>query len=185
MALHLDILFPSVCKFFQSELSLTRVDSWRRSDAGALALWSRCDSLHGVEVLRGGAPFFYSSAGAPAQGSDNTFTPTVRAFRDGFHFVIITQQLQREEDGYFPPRCQNVWIFTHEIMNCPQNTRSNEVKMDVSSYLRENVFLAIYLLLKPLILLYLALKLWPGILAPGLWRCRATWKKRTAHSDNT
>lgn len=31
--------------------------------------------------------------------------------------------------------------------------------MDVSSYLRENVFLAIYLLLKPLILLYLALKL--------------------------
>lgn len=91
--LHLDIFFPSFPKFLQPELSLARVDSWRRSDAGALALRSGCDGLHGVEVLRCGAPFFYPLAGAPAQGSDNTFTATVRAFREGFHFVIITQQL--------------------------------------------------------------------------------------------
>lgn len=98
MTLHLDIFFSSFSKFFQPVFSLAWVDCRRRSDAGALALRSRCDSLHSVEVLRSGAPFFYSSAGAPAQGSDNTFTPTVRAFREGFHFVIITQQLQREED---------------------------------------------------------------------------------------
>ncbi len=98
MTLHLDIFVSSFPKFFQPELCLAWVHCWRRSDAGALALRSRRDCLHSVEVLRSGAPVFYPPAGAPAQGSDNTFTPTVRAFREGFHFVIITQQLQREED---------------------------------------------------------------------------------------
>lgn len=103
--LHLDILIPSLPQPFQPVLSLARVDRRRRSDAGALALWPGRDSLHGVEVVRVGAPFFESSAGAPAQGSDNTFTPTVRAFREGFHFVIITQQLQRQRGRMcFPAR---------------------------------------------------------------------------------
>lgn len=94
--LHLDILFPSLPQPFQPVLPLARVHRRRGSDAGALALRPGRDSLHGVEVARVGAPFFEPSAGAAAQGSDNTFTPTVRAFREGFHFVIITQQLQRQ-----------------------------------------------------------------------------------------
>lgn len=121
MTFHLDILFSSFPKFFQPELSLAWVDRWRRSDAGALALRSRCDSLHSIEVLCGGAAFFYPSTGASAQGSDNTFTPTVRAFREGFHFVIITQQLQREKDGCFFPS-HSIWkisIFTHKMIILP------------------------------------------------------------------
>lgn len=43
-------------------------------------------------------------------------------------------------------------------MKCPQNIRIKEVKMCVSSYLRENALLAIYLLLEPVVLLSLALK---------------------------
>lgn len=99
VTLHLDVVFPSFPELLQPVLPLAWVDRRRRSDAGALALRSRCDCLHGVEVLRRGASFFDPPTGAPAQGSDNTFTPTVRAFREGFHFVIITQQLQREEDA--------------------------------------------------------------------------------------
>lgn len=91
--IHLHILVSCFSELFQPELALAGVDSRRWSHAGALAVRSRGDGLHRVEVLRAGAPFFYSSAGALAQGSDNTFTPTVRAFREGFHFVIITQQL--------------------------------------------------------------------------------------------
>lgn len=101
---HLDIFFIGFPKLFQPELPVAGVDGWRRSDAGALARRPWADSFHRVEVLRRGAALLYPPAGAPAQGSDNTFTPTVRAFRDGFHFVIITQQLQREEDG---------WILDH------------------------------------------------------------------------
>lgn len=121
MTLHLDIVFPSFPKSFEPELSLARVHSRRRSDAGALALRSGGDGLHRVEVLRGGAAFFYPPAGAPAQGSDNTFTPTVRAFREGFHFVIITQQLQREEDGcvFHHAQIKHVSMFTHQMMKCP------------------------------------------------------------------
>ena len=96
---HLYIIFPSLSKLLQSEIPLAWVYRRRRGDAGALAVGSRSDSLHGVEVLRRGAPLFDPPAGAPAHGSDNTFTPTVRAFRECFHFVIITQQLQREKDG--------------------------------------------------------------------------------------
>lgn len=91
--IHLHILISCFSEFFQPELALAGVDRRRWSHAGALAVGSRGDGLHGVEVLRACVPFFYSSAGALAQGSDNTFTPTVRAFREGFHFVIITQQL--------------------------------------------------------------------------------------------
>lgn len=182
-ALHLDILFSSVSKFFQPELSLTWVDCWRRSDAGALALWSRCDSLHSVEVLSSGAPFFYPPASAPAQGSDNTFTPTVRAFREGFHFVIITQQLQREEDGCILHHAQSqTFEFLRTKWWNVHNTYELK-KIDVFSYLREDALLAIYLLLQSVILLCLALNFWPGICSPSLWRCRAPWKKRTAHDD--
>lgn len=124
--LHLDILIPSFPEPFQPELPLARVDCRRRSDAGALALRSRRDSLHGVEVLHGGAPFFYSSAGAPAQGSDNTFTPTVRAFREGFHFVIITQQLQREEDGCVFQLIQ-IRLNFYARKKCPKNMRKSDV----------------------------------------------------------
>lgn len=91
--IHLHILVPCFSEFLQPVLALAGVNCRRWSQAGALAVRSRSDGFHSVEVLRAGAPFFYSSAGALAQGSDNTFTPTVRAFREGFHFVIITQQL--------------------------------------------------------------------------------------------
>lgn len=184
MTLHLDILFSSFPKSLQPELSLTWVDCWRRSDAGALALWSRCDSLHSVEVLRSGASFFYPPAGAPAQGSDNTFTPTVRAFREGFHFVIITQQLQREEDGCIFHHAQSK---TFEFLRTKwwNVHKTYEVKKrHNSSYLREDALLAIYLLLQLVILPFLALRVWPGIFAPGLRRCRAPWTKRTAHHDD-
>lgn len=117
--LHLDILFSGFPKFFQPELSLARVDRWRRRDAGALALGSRCDGLHGVEVLRCDAAFFYPPTGAPAQGSDNTFTPTVRAFREGFHFVIITQQLRREEDECSFHRAQQETFEFQWMLKCP------------------------------------------------------------------
>lgn len=117
MTLHLDILFSSFSKFFQPVLPLAWVDRRWRSDAGALALWSRCDSLHGVEVLRSGASFFYPPAGASAQGSDNTFTPTVRAFREGFHFVIITQQLQREEDACIFDHAQSFEFLAKNIIS--------------------------------------------------------------------
>lgn len=186
MTLHLDILLPSFSKSFQPELSLAWIDRWRRSDAGALALGSRCDSLHSVEVLRCGAPFFYPPAGAPAQGSDNTFTPTVRAFREGFHFVIITQQLQREEDECIFHHAQSktfeilrtkYWIV-HKTQQAKQRKEG-----DISSYLREDALLAIYLLLQPVTLFRRALKSWPGIFPPGLRRRRAPRNRRTAHQD--
>lgn len=104
--LNLDVFFPSFPELFQPELSLAWIDRRRRCDAGAFALRSGGDGLHGVEVLRGGASFFNPPAGAPAQGSDDTFTPTVSAFREGFHLVIITQQLQREENGFLPLRLE-------------------------------------------------------------------------------
>lgn len=91
--IHLHVLVSCLYEFFQPELALAGVDRRRWSNAGALAVRSRGDGLHSVEVLRAGVACFYSPAGALAQGSDNTFTPTVRAFREGFHFVIITQQL--------------------------------------------------------------------------------------------
>lgn len=91
--IHLHVLVSCLSEFFQPELALAGVDRRRWSNAGALAVRSRGDGLHSIEVLRAGVAFFYSPAGALAQGSDNTFTPTVRAFREGFHFVIITQQL--------------------------------------------------------------------------------------------
>lgn len=91
--IHLHVLLSCLSEFFQPELALAGVDRRRWSNAGALAVRSRGDGLHSVEVVRAGVAFFYSPAGALAQGSDNTFTPTVRAFREGFHFVIITQQL--------------------------------------------------------------------------------------------
>lgn len=91
--IHLHVLVSCLSEFFQPELALAGVDRRRWSNAGALAVRSRGDGLHSVGVVRAGVAFFYSPAGALAQGSDNTFTPTVRAFREGFHFVIITQQL--------------------------------------------------------------------------------------------
>lgn len=91
--IHLHVLVSCLSEFFQPVLALAGVDRRRWSYAGALAVRSRGDGLHSVEVLHAGVACFYSAAGALAQGSDNTFTPTVRAFREGFHFVIITQQL--------------------------------------------------------------------------------------------
>lgn len=91
--IHLHILVPCFSEFLQPVLALAGVNRRRWSQAGALAVGSRGDGFHSVEVLHAGVPFFYSSTGALAQGSDNTFTPTVRAFGEGFHFVIITQQL--------------------------------------------------------------------------------------------
>lgn len=159
VTLHLHVVFSGLPKCFQPELPLARVDCRRRSDAGALAPWSGRDGLHGVEVLRAGTPFFYSSAGALAQGSDNTFTPTVRAFGEGFHFVIITQQLQREEDGcifHHVFQCMNFYARNIEMSTYHTEQRG---RMDVGSYLRKNVLLAGYLLLEPLVSLHIALKL--------------------------
>lgn len=123
--LHLHVVFSGLPKCFQPELPLARVDCRRRSDAGALALGSGCDGLHGVEVLRAGAPFLDPSAGALAQGSDNTFTPTVRAFGEGFHFVIITQQLQREEDGCIFQHVFSMHQFLRtKILKCPHTKKT-------------------------------------------------------------
>lgn len=94
--LHLDVLFSRLSELFQSEVALARVDRRRRSDAGALALRSRGDGLHGVEVLRRRAAFLQPPARAPAQRLHHAFAPAVGAFRDGFDLIIIPQQLWRK-----------------------------------------------------------------------------------------
>lgn len=175
--LHLNILIFSLPELLEPEVALTGVDSGWWSDTCTLAVRSRGDGFHRVEVLLRGAAFFYPPTGAPAQGSDNTFTPTVRAFRQGFHFVIITKQLQRKKDG---------WVFLFSL-SLPHSTRFNQTiyaSMIPNTYLRDDAVLTFHLLMQIFTLLCTDFDLRARIWIQKLRGCRDPRGKPAAHHQN-
>lgn len=97
---YLDVIFPRLLQLLEPVISLAGIQSRGRGYTCTLfTIGPRSHSLHSVKVFSLCCTLLYPPAGTSAQGSDNTFTATVRAFRQRFHFVIIPQQLRWRRDG--------------------------------------------------------------------------------------